>query len=828
MRPLAPDTCLLLDSFSAFGPARLGRKPNRKHRNRTVKATGRFKLTVAVVGCLMMVQVSARAQPATFAADAQHTAQYSPPAQQLNRILWSFPVDYRNTGAGAHYGAPVITTSNTVIVPIRPSASGFRLSAFEAATGRLKYNLTTDYVSPPAGWLPVYQPVLVTSDAGTRLYYPGAGGTVYYIENPDSDTPAPPVQQCFYASLTEYSNNATAFNNRVFVNTPITAGSNGAVFFGFRIHTNGAPPPLNTTQGGFARIDAAGNATYVLAGTAANDAQISRDSHSCAPALSHDGATLYVPVKGTNAYYSYLLGLDSETLATKYKVLLRDPRNNNFAGVLDDATASPTIGPDGDVFFGVGANPGNGSRGFLLHFSADLATRKPPGGFGWDYTPAIVPTNMVPGYNGTSPYLLFGKYNNYAGTGDGDGINKLALLDPGATQIDPHPSANGLLVMRELMTVVGCTPDSEYQGVNFPFAVREWCINTAAVNPAKNGVFAPCEDGQVYCWDLASDSLSEALRIGPGVGQPYVPTAIGPDGTLYTLNGGRFFALGSWTNLSIAIHSSKPDLRTVVAGDSLTFTAVVTNLNPGDPMPTGTVRFHDVTYQGLTTVSNVLALSVPLTNGVAAITTSNLTAGPNQLGNHWITATYSGDSNYTTGSATLVQKVHASATLTTVTSSVPGPGSNSVRFTATVTSTPPGGGTPTGMVSFWDRGTFLGQVALATNGMATWTVTSFPTTNHAVGARYHSDTRFAASSGTVAGAAPFGTTIETLADGAVRLAFTNSSGAPFRVMAGTDLAVPSDNWIELGRAEEVFPGQFQFIDLEATNNIHRFYRLLSP
>jgi hypothetical protein len=307
-----------------------------------------------------------------------------------------------------------------------------------------------------------------------------------------------------------------------------------------------------------------------------------------------------------------------------------------------------------------------------------------------------------------------------------------------------------------------------------------------------------------------------------------VPTAIGPDGVLYTLNGGKFFALGTWTNLCVAIYSSKPDLRSTVVGDLLTFTAVVTNLNPADPIPTGTVTFNDVTYQGITTISNLLAASVPLTNGVATIATSNLTAGPNQLGNHWITATYSGDTNYPNGAATLIQKVHASATLTTVTSSIPVAGSNSVKFTASVTSSPPGGGTPTGMISFWDRGTFLGQVALATSGTASWTVTNFSATSHAVNARYHSDTRFAASSGSVAGSSPFGTTIETLGDGTVRLAFTNNSGAPFRVLAGTDLSFQSNGWSELGHAVEVLPGQFQFIDLEATNNIHRFYRLLSP
>jgi len=41
-----------------------------------------------------------------------------------------------------------------------------------------------------------------------------------------------------------------------------------------------APAPLNTTQARFARIDPQENSIYVLAGTAAQDAGISRDSHN--------------------------------------------------------------------------------------------------------------------------------------------------------------------------------------------------------------------------------------------------------------------------------------------------------------------------------------------------------------------------------------------------------------------------------------------------------------------------------------------------------------------------------------------------------------------
>jgi hypothetical protein len=166
----------------------------------------------------------------------------------------------------------------------------------------------------------------------------------------------------------------------------------------------------------------------VLAANAAADSAIKFDSHNSAPALSNDGTTLYVVVKsGSTEYYGYLLGLDAVTLATKFKVFLRDPRNGNGAGILDVSTASPMVAPDGDVYFGIFSNPDNGSRGFLLRFSADLTVQKTPGGFGWDYTAAIVPAGMAPLYTGSSSYLIFSKYNNYV-DGDGNGINRIALL----------------------------------------------------------------------------------------------------------------------------------------------------------------------------------------------------------------------------------------------------------------------------------------------------------------------------------------------------------------------------------------------------------------
>src|SRR6185369_16021060 len=110
---------------------------------------------------------------------------------------------------------------------------------------------------------------------------------------------------------------------------------------------------LHTNEAGFARIDVSGVGSYVSAVQAAGDTGIASDSHSCAPALSNDGSTLYVVVKySTSPSSAYLVALDSATLVRKSRVRLADPRTGSNLIVLDDSTASPMVAPDGDVFFG--------------------------------------------------------------------------------------------------------------------------------------------------------------------------------------------------------------------------------------------------------------------------------------------------------------------------------------------------------------------------------------------------------------------------------------------------------------------------------------------
>jgi hypothetical protein len=147
----------------------------------------------------------------------------------------------------------------------------------------------------------------------------------------------------------------------------------------------------------------------------------------------------------------------------------------------------------------------------------------------------------VPSYHGTSKYLVMSKYNNYAGIGTGDGVNKIAVLDPNATEHDPIiPST---LVMNEVLTIKGVTPDPNFPSL--PGAVREWCINSAAIDPLNKSVLANSEDGKLYRWDLTTNSFSQVITLSGGIGEAYTPTAIGTDGTAFAINDAILSAIGN-------------------------------------------------------------------------------------------------------------------------------------------------------------------------------------------------------------------------------------------------------------------------------------------
>jgi hypothetical protein len=474
-----------------------------------------------------------------FGRDAQHSAQAGGATQPLSRIVWQTKIDLMprfatNGNLLIHYGSPVITAHNTVLVPVKTGATGgFRLDARSGSNGVVVWSADSDYVLPAHDWTPGFNVALTP---GNRVYMPGAGGKLFYRDNADSA--AGTLQTVVFYGAGAYQAAQGLYDASVFINTPLTIDAQGNVYFGFVV-TAANPAGLAS---GIARIGADGTGTWVAATSASGSPAITKPAMNAAPALSQDLQTLYVvlannPPAGEHPF-GYLLALDATTLVQKSKVLLTDPKTGAPGWISDNGTASPAVGPDGDVYYGVleSNTPAHNFRGWMLHYNATLTQTKLAGSFGWDDTPSFVAAAMVPSYAGTSSYLVVTKYNNYGGVGTGDGKNRMAILDPNQGQVD---FISGNQVMREVLTILGPTADPGYPG-----GVREWCINTVAVDPVSGSVLVNNEDGIIYRWSLASNTFTEQIRFNTGIGEAYTPTAVGADGAVYAINNTVLFAVG--------------------------------------------------------------------------------------------------------------------------------------------------------------------------------------------------------------------------------------------------------------------------------------------
>jgi autotransporter-associated beta strand protein len=176
-------------------------------------------------------------------------------------------------------------------------------------------------------------------------------------------------------------------------------------------------------------------------------------------------------------------------------------------------------------------------------------------------------------------------------------------------------------------------------------------------------------------------------------------------------------------------------LSTSFVGQEVTFTAVVTVPPPGGGTLTGTVNF----------------LEGPVALGSATLDPTGRARWASRTlpaGTHTILARYGGDPNFNASdSAGLAYTVKKVASATQVSASLsPAPVGQPVTFTAVVTASPPGSGTPLGAVVFTVDDTQPTRVSLNIAGQATSPAFTLTAGLHTVRARYEGSSSFDVSS----------------------------------------------------------------------------------
>ena len=217
-----------------------------------------------------------------------------------------------------------------------------------------------------------------------------------------------------------------------------------------------------------------------------------------------------------------------------------------------------------------------------------------------------------------------------------------------------------------------------------------------------------------------------------------------------------------------------------VVNENVTFTAIVQGTTSGSVAPTGSVTF---TQAGSATPpcggpAGLTAIKLP--SGAAAGTATCVAAfGQANAVGYTVTATYSGDGNFTAGTAgNITQIVNASGVTTSVTPSPTAPGVNQpVVFTTIVTSSNTGNTVPTGTVSFTDTApggaspvAFCTGLKLNTDGsVPSCTYALLSSGSHTITVTYSGDGNFSGS--------PF-TFHETVSPAPTTVAVSSSPAAP--------------------------------------------------
>jgi hypothetical protein len=415
----------------------------------------------------------------------------------------------------------------------------------------------------------------------------------------------------------------------------------------------------------------------------------------------------------------------------------------NPSVVCSDGTINPVVFTNNDFYNATGPVTGvyqSGTCTFPVGTSGNISASpvfvQPSS---QDYH--IVPTSPTVDA-GDNSSLQLAAAQGVAATTDLDGnpriqnaTGKGCIVDMGAFETSGTPNACGTTVNLQS----SLDPSFFNQAVTFTATL------TSTLSPSGNIVFS---DGATI---LASQPLvpistssgsasftTNALSVGTHpIGAAYVPGGTLPAGSAALTQ--TVLRLTTAATITSSLNPSS-------FGQSVTFTATVTNTTGGVGAPGGIFTFFD----GTSLLGTLPVVALGTTYSTASFSTSTLS-----IGTHTITAVYTPSTNFSPASTSLLQVVGAAGAVTTTTlasSLNPAPYNQPVTFTATVTNTS-ATGAPTGTITFSDGATVLATQPVTstspTAAIASFSSSTLTAGTHTITATYSPAAGFSGSTATL-------------------------------------------------------------------------------
>ncbi|MDQ1636857.1 MAG: hypothetical protein QOF62_196 [Pyrinomonadaceae bacterium] len=539
--------------------------------------------------------------------DQKHTGTSTAAGQNLNTILADIVYDpfveqekAPDNGDGdllVHYQTPLVD-GNDVFMEFK-SGTYTSITTWESQTWNEKklswsgsnlvaqWNFASDWKPVPYG-SPSWEPVFHATLAGTFVYVPGGNGSVYKLNKSNGAVVA------HYSPLGDDSN--------IFLTGPITADSAGNVYYNALKLNMSDPWGKDVIGSWLVKITSGGTMSFaqfkdIMTGEMGpnDDCEVGfstpppwpptptsvaptikcntvRPGINVAPAVGADGTIYTIARNHAVTRYGYLVAVNSDLTpkwtATMHGVLndgcnVQIPPNGTPGGcragattgvapdtnslpsgrILDDASSSPVVAPDGSVLYGSYTRY-NYAQGHMLHYSSTGAFLN-SFIFGWDVTPAI--------YSHGATYSVVTKDNHYGGVGSY--CNDDTVCPPDRTASNPgYPEEYFITQLSPALTVewrykntntLSCTrqPNGSVTCVDdHPFSF-EWCVNAPAIDSA-GVVYANSEDGNLFAINQGG-TLKKKIFQQLAIGAAYTPASIGGDGKLYSQNDGHLYVVGN-------------------------------------------------------------------------------------------------------------------------------------------------------------------------------------------------------------------------------------------------------------------------------------------